>query len=89
MELRVGTVLILVTNREVVPRLNQVISQFSDIIIGRQGIRLQAQGKSIISLLLEGTTNQIGALTGQLGQLQGIETKSVLLKRNVHDGNTD
>jgi putative iron-only hydrogenase system regulator len=88
MELRIGTVLILVTNREVVSRLNQVISQHSDIIIGRQGVRLLAYGKSVISLLLEGSTDQIGALTGQLGRLDGIETKSVLLKSNLHDGDT-
>lgn len=35
---------------------------------------------SIISLILEGTTDEIGSLTGQLGRLQGIEVKSVLLK---------
>ncbi len=87
MEERIGTVIILVNNREVVPRLNQIISQFSDIIIGRQGIRLIHKDKSIISLLLEGNTDQLGALTGQLGRLEGIETKSVLLKSNLNDRN--
>ena len=34
----------------------------------------------IISLILEGTTDQIGSLTGQLGRLDGIQVKSALLK---------
>ena len=35
---------------------------------------------SIISLVLEGTTDEIGALTGQIGRLSGVQVKSVLTK---------
>ncbi|HPT20667.1 MAG TPA: hypothetical protein PLR88_01870 [Bacteroidales bacterium] len=79
MEKRVGTALIQVESRENVQQLNEIISKHSQIIIGRQGLP-RSNGQSVISLVLEGTTDQIGSLTGQLGRLEGIQVKSVLLK---------
>jgi len=79
MEKRVGVALIQVENRENVELLNEIISKHSQIIIGRQGLPLST-GQSVISLVLEGTTDQIGSLTGKLGRLKGIQVKSVLLK---------
>jgi len=84
MEKRVGTVIIQVENRENVQLLNEIISRHSLIIIGRQGLP-RSNGLGLISLVLEGSTDQIGSLTGQLGRLKGIEVKSVLLKNNPHD----
>ncbi|MGQ9621448.1 MAG: TM1266 family iron-only hydrogenase system putative regulator, partial [Bacteroidales bacterium] len=69
----------LVESRENFQLLNEILSKHSDIIIGRQGLP-RPNGHSIISLVLEGTTNQISSLTGQLGRLKGIQVKSVLLK---------
>lgn len=79
MEKRIGTVLILIKSRENVQQLNDIISKSSSIIIGRQGLP-RNNGTNIISLILEGTTDEISTLTGQLGHLQGINIKSVLLK---------
>lgn len=84
MEKRIGTVLIGIESRENVQQLNEIISLHSDIIIGRQGLPL-GNNLSIISLVLEGTTDQIGSLTGRLGRLKGIQVKSVLLKNKDND----
>ncbi len=81
MEKRIGSAIILVHTRERVQELNEIISKHSSIIIGRQGLP-RSSGESIISLVLEGTTDQIGSLTGQLGRLSGIQIKSVLLKNS-------
>jgi len=84
MEKRIGTVLIRVESRENVQMLNNIISDHSEIIIGRQGLP-RINNQSIISLVLEGTTDQIGSLTGRLGRLRGIQVKSVLLKNNDNE----
>lgn len=81
MEERIGSILILVEQKDEVFKLNQIISNHSDIIIGRQGIQIREKGRNIISLVLEGTTDQLGSLTGQLGLLKGIQVKSILLKK--------
>lgn len=80
MEKRIGAALILVEDKENVDLLNQIISAHAHIILGRQGLPVREKNISIISLVLEGTTDQIGALTGQLGRLKGIQVKSVLTK---------
>jgi len=84
MEKRVGTALILIESRESVQHLNDIISKHSQIILGRQGLP-RSTGQSVISLVLEGTTDEIGSLTGQLGRLRGIQVKSVLLKNTNNE----
>ncbi len=80
MEKRIGAALILVEKRESAARLNQILSAHADVIIARQGIPLQQRCISVISLVLEGTTDQIGALTGPIGKLDGVQVKTLLLK---------
>ena len=81
MEKRIGTVIIYVGNRGAAPQLNEVLSHHADIIICRQGF--PRQGYSLISVVLEGTTDRIGSLTGQLGRIPNIEVKSALLKAKL------
>ncbi|MEA3317905.1 MAG: TM1266 family iron-only hydrogenase system putative regulator [Bacteroidota bacterium] len=78
MEKRVGTAIILIEDNKIASQLNTIISNHSNVIISRQG--LPRKNYNIISLVLEGTTDEIGALTGQLGRLAHIQVKSVLLK---------
>lgn len=84
MEKRIGTAIILILDKEEVQALNRILSQHGKIIIGRQGIPLRDTHVSIISLVLEGTTDEIGSLTGQLGRLHGVEVKSVVLKNRLN-----
>jgi putative iron-only hydrogenase system regulator len=79
MEKRIGTALIRIYNRQQVDRLNSILSKHSTLIIGRQGLP-RTDGTSLISLVMEGSTDEIGSLTGQIGRLKGIQIKSVLLK---------
>lgn len=78
-ERRLGTLLILIETKENIATLNAIISKFSDLIIGRQGIPLREKEKSIISIVLEGTTDEIGAFSGQVGRLKGIKVKAALI----------
>jgi len=79
MEKRIGTTLIRVHNKQGVAKLNTILSKHAGLIIGRQGLP-RTDGTNLISLVLEGSTDEIGSLTGQIGRLEGIQIKSVLLK---------
>ena len=80
MENRIGGVTILVKNKSSVSRLNSILSEYSDIIKGRMGIPFIQGQISVISLIVEGTTDVIGAMTGKAGRLEGVEARSVLTK---------
>jgi putative iron-only hydrogenase system regulator len=80
MEKRIGSILILVSDKSAAPTLNRIISDYADIIIARQGLPTHSTGEAIISLIVEGDTDQIGALSGKLGRLQGLSVKTAILK---------
>ncbi len=78
MEQRIGAVLILISDEGSIPRVNSIISQHSDSIIGRQGIPLRGRSTNVISLVLEGDSDLVGSLTGKLGRLPGVKVRSVM-----------
>ena len=78
MEQRIGAVIVLVSADGDIHHINNIISEHSDIVLGRQGIPLRDRSTSVISLVLEGNTDMIGSLTGKLGRLRGVKVKSVL-----------
>ncbi|WAM33763.1 TM1266 family iron-only hydrogenase system putative regulator [Caldicellulosiruptor morganii] len=81
MERRIGVIGIVVENRkDVAEKLNKILSDYGDIIVGRMGIPYKERGLCVISLIVDGTTDDIGALTGKLGALSGVKVKSALTK---------
>jgi len=78
MEKRIGTITILIRDREVSPSVNQILSDHASIILCRQGLPFHDRPVAVISLIVEGSTNEINALTGQLGRLPGLTSKAVL-----------
>ena len=78
MDNRIGAVIILVTEEVDIQRINSIISDHADIILGRQGIPLRDRSTSVISLVLDGDTDRIGSLAGKLGRISGVKVKSVL-----------
>lgn len=80
MEKRIGVVGIVVENPESVIKLNAILHDNADLILGRLGLPYRERKISVISLIVEGTTDQIGALTGKLGNLPGVNVKSALSK---------
>ena len=78
MDQRIGAVIILIGEEGDIHRINAIITEHAEIILGRQGIPLRDRSTSVISLDLEGNTDLIGSLTGKLGRLPGVRVKSVL-----------
>jgi putative iron-only hydrogenase system regulator len=81
MDKRIGTITIIVTDRKnQSENVNKILSEYGDMIIGRMGIPYSPKGLHIISLIVHASTDEIGALTGKLGALKGVQVKSVLTK---------
>ena len=85
MEKRIGTITILIKDRLLSANINRILSDHSDIILCRQGLPFHDRAVAVISLIVEGSVNQINALTGSLGRLQGIECKAVVTKLKVEN----
>ncbi len=78
---RIGAVAIIIEEKESVQKANSIMSEYSDIIVGRMGIPYKEKNVSVISIIVDGTTDEIGALAGKLGKLKGVMVKSALTKK--------
>jgi putative iron-only hydrogenase system regulator len=76
----VGVVAIIIKNRESASLVNKITSEFGDIIIGRMGLPYQQRGFNIITLIVDASTDTIGALTGKIGKIPNVTVKSTLAK---------
>ncbi|MBU4304027.1 MAG: iron-only hydrogenase system regulator [Candidatus Omnitrophica bacterium] len=82
MSKRIGFVGIIVEERKrVAQEINKLLSDHGDIIVGRMGIPYEVRGCSVITLVVDATTDELGCLTGKLGQLNGVLVKSALAKK--------
>lgn len=81
MEKQIGVVVIIVKQRvQAAPQVNDILTRFGSIIVGRMGFPYEKRGLNIITLIVDGTTDQIGSLTGKLGQLKSVTVKTTLAK---------
>jgi len=82
MDNRLGFVGIIIEDRKKYSEeVNKILSNFGEIIIGRMGMPYKEKGCAIITLIIDATTDELGALTGQLGAIKGISVKSALSKQ--------
>jgi len=82
MEKRLGFVGIIIENREDnASAVNDLLGQFGEIVVARMGVPYEKRDCSAITLIVDTTTDELGILTGKLGNLPGISVKSMLSKR--------
>jgi putative iron-only hydrogenase system regulator len=77
---RLGVIGIVINDRQVAPLVNKVLSEHAEMIIGRMGLPHREREVSVISLIVDGTTDQVGSLTGKLGNIPHVTVKSALTK---------
>lgn len=82
MEKRIGTVTILIYDRGYAADINAVISAHQQIVLCRQGLPFHDRDVAVISLIVEGSSDQINALTGAAGRIPGVECRAVMAKQH-------
>lgn len=80
METRVALIGIMVVNLESTSRLNEILHDYGQYIIGRMGIPYHKRSVSIISVAIDAPQDVISSLSGKLGMLDGVSIKTVYSK---------
>ena len=80
MDKRIGVIGIVVEDINKSTAVNAILHAHANLIIGRMGIPYKEKNISVISLLIDGTSNEVSSLTGKLGKIDGIQVKSALTK---------
>lgn len=76
METRVAVISLIVENVQSVEKLNALLHDAGDYIIGRMGIPYRRRGVNIISVALDAPQDVISSLSGKLGNLDGVSVKT-------------
>ena len=76
MENRVALIGIVVENFDSVDKLNEILHEYGDFVIGRMGIPYKERSISIISVAVDAPEDTISAISGKIGKLDGISSKT-------------
>lgn len=77
MEKRLAVIGIIVENPDVVEEINDILHEFRDSIVGRMGIPYRERNMSVISVIVDATNDNISAMSGKLGMVDGVTSKAV------------
>lgn len=80
METRVAIIGIIVEDSGSVEKLNRILHDYAEYIIGRMGLPYRQKGINIISIAIDAPQDIISALSGKLGKLPGVSTKVLYSK---------
>ena len=83
METRVAVLAVIVREGTSVAALNELLHQYGSYIIGRMGVPYHQRGVNVISVAMDAPQDVISALSGKLGRLPGVTSKTVYAPENL------
>ena len=76
METRVAVISIIVEHNDSVEKLNGILHEYGDYIIGRMGVPYREKKINIISIAIDAPQDTISTLSGKIGKLPGVRSKT-------------
>ena len=83
METRVAVMSIIVEDTESVERMNAILHEYGEYVIGRMGIPYRQRGINIISVALDAPQDVVSALAGKVGKLEGVSVKTAFTQKGA------
>lgn len=80
MDTRIALIGIVVENKDSVEKLNAILHDYGEYIVGRMGIPYPKRQVSIISIVVDAPGDIISALSGKLGMVPQVNIKTVYSK---------
>lgn len=81
METKIAIIGIIIEDIDSVSALNNLLHEYGEYIIGRMGIPYRQKKINIISIAMDGPQDTINALSGKIGRLKGISSKTIYSNR--------
>lgn len=82
MENRISVISIIVEDTSVAADVNELLHSFGKYIIGRMGIPYRERSVSIICIVMDASGDVVSSLSGKLGMLKGVSSKTIVAKQN-------
>ncbi len=84
METRVAVMCIIVENMDAVEKINALLHEAGEYIIGRMGVPYREKGISIICIAMDAPQDLVAALSGKIGSLPGVGVKTAYSGKQSH-----
>ena len=78
---RIAVAAIVIDDQSAVTQVNNILHEYSSIIIGRMGLPYKEKDISVISVTLDAEPDEISSLTGKLGRINGVSVKTAVSKK--------
>ena len=85
MKNRIAVMGIIVEDVDSVEALNSVLHDYGAYIIGRMGIPYRDRGLNIVSIAIDAPQDVIAALSGKIGNIEGISVKTAYSNKIYKD----
>ncbi len=72
---KIAVVAIMIEDASVSDKVNALLHQYADKIVGRMGIPYREKNVNIISVVMDAQSDEINSLSGNLGRLAGVRVK--------------
>ena len=89
MEERIGFVGVVLDDMSAASKVNATISRYQDMVTGRIGIPDHQRESAVIGLIVCGSPERVGQMTGQLGNIPGVTVKSALTAKTRNEKRND
>lgn len=76
MEARIAAISIIIEDTNSVERLNAILHDYGQYMLGRFGIPYRSRGISIVCVVMEAPQDKISAMSGKIGRLNGVTAKA-------------
>ncbi|WP_288980264.1 TM1266 family iron-only hydrogenase system putative regulator [uncultured Parvimonas sp.] len=70
--MRIAIVAIFIHNKESATSVNDLLHEYTDMIVGRMGLPKVEESINIITLVVKGEQERISAMSGKLGRLKEV-----------------
>ncbi|MBE7081795.1 MAG: iron-only hydrogenase system regulator [Clostridiales bacterium] len=80
MENSISVVAIIVSDTNAVQRINALLHDFGEYIIGRMGVPYRQKDLNVISVVIDAPQPIINSLSGKLGMMEGVKSKVLTAK---------
>lgn len=77
MDTRVAIIGIILEKKDEVEKLNSILHEYSNRIIGRMGMPYKEKAINIITIIIDAPQDEINTLSGKIGKLSGITSKVI------------
>lgn len=79
-ENKLAVLAIIVSEESAAEKVNAVLHEFRNYVVGRMGIPYRERGVNVISVVLDAPQDKISSLSGKLGMIESVSSKVLTAK---------